>query len=92
MTLGKQAKWAPFKPGDPLVIRHRCAFPDAVVDHVESLRVRRAESRSGYDVGNFKWRVIAERCDGSLLAVYVDHRGLDQGTLIDRESRLAVEA
>lgn len=77
MTKGQQTKgWAPYQPGDSLTLRHACGDPTQT--HTAAVEVRRCESVQGHDIGSYKWRVVATRCDGTLVMVDVDHHGLDQ--------------
>lgn len=77
MTRGKQAKsWAPYNPGDTITLKHQCGEEREV--HTATIEVRRAENVVGFDVGSYRWRVVAVRCDGTLVMVDVDRFGFDQ--------------
>lgn len=77
MTAGKQATgWAPYMPGDTITLRHRCGEDGQA--HTATLEVRRTENVVGYDIGTYRFRVVAIRCDGSLVMIDVDHNGFDR--------------
>lgn len=77
-TLG----WAPYRPGDAVRVRHVCG-EDRVV-HVADVEVRRVEAVQGLEVGDYRYRVIAVRCDGELLKVDVNDRGFSRSGSVQR--------
>ncbi len=73
----QMAGWAPYLPGQLLLVRHSCvdAAEEPLV-HEAELVVRRVEPVHGVEPSYpYRWRVVLTRCDGLPFSVDVDHRG-----------------
>ena len=76
--------WAPYRPGEELVLRHACVDEDGdPLVHEALLPVRRVEAVHGVEPSwPYRWRVVLTRCDGLPVAVDVDHRGWSQSSSV----------